>query len=281
MPAMQPSFAAVRERYLEELMEHEWYDVRTFGKKQRQEMTAPEYLVELLQHGHVTAVEMHSHTPRSDGLIVPERIGAWTQALYKKGYFRHEHLAVPLVVMVTDHDYIYTSSDLQAIAYEEGLTFLPSTEVSTEHGHVLYYGSHPEIVHTLDLSKPQLSVKPGGPEFFDMVQALDGGVAIPAHPYRETSLLRTLPGDEIAPMLVAVEILNGKTPADQNRAAIDYARQHGLRGVGGSDAHQMSRLYSYLTLFDGPIHTLDDLVIALRQGDYFPVHGEHLRFKEV
>ncbi len=74
--------------------------------------------------------------------------------------------------MVTDHDYIYTSSDLQAIAYEEGLTFLPSTEVSTEHGHVLYYGSHPEIVRTLELSKPQLSVKPGGPEFFDMVQSL-------------------------------------------------------------------------------------------------------------
>jgi hypothetical protein len=42
----------------------------------------------LLQQGHVTAVEMHSHTPRSDGLIEPERIGAWTHALYKKGYFR-------------------------------------------------------------------------------------------------------------------------------------------------------------------------------------------------
>jgi len=182
--------------------------------------------------------------------------------------------------MVTDHDYIYTSSDLQAIPHEEGLTFLPSTEVSTEHGHVLYYGAHPEIVHTFELSQPQLSVKPGGPEFFDMVQSLVGGVAIPAHPYRETSVLRTLPGDAVAPMLVAVEILNGKTPAEQNRAAIDYARQHGLRGVGGSDAHQISRLYSYLTLFDGPIRGLDDLVIALRQGDYFPVHGEHLRFKE-
>src|SRR2546430_14966013 len=101
MSAMQPSFAAVRERYLQELIEHEWYDVRTFGKKQRQEMTAPEYLVELLQHGHVTAVEMHSHTPRSDGLIVPERISAWTQALYKKGYFCHEHPPVPLVVVGT------------------------------------------------------------------------------------------------------------------------------------------------------------------------------------
>jgi hypothetical protein len=69
--------------------------------------------------------------------------------------------------------------------------------------------------------------------------------------------------------------------AAQNLLAIEYARQHGLRGVGGSDAHQMSRLYSYVTLFDSPIHTVADLVSALRDGDYFPVHGEHLRFKEV
>lgn len=279
MTAMPPRFAAVRERYIEELIEREWYDVRTFGPTRRQEMAPPGYLFELLQHGRVTAVEMHSHTPRSDGLIEPERIGAWTHALFKNGYFRHEHLAVPLVVMVTDHDYLYAHDDLQAVPYEEGLTFLPSTEVSTEHGHVLYYGAHPEIVHAFELSRPQLSVRPGGPEFFDMVQALEGGVAVPAHPYRQASVLRTLPGEEVAPRLVAVEMLNGKASAEQNRAAIDYARHHGLRGVGGSDAHQISRLYSYLTLFDGPIHSISDLVIALRQGDYFPVHGEHLRFK--
>lgn len=276
---MQPSFATVRERYLEDLLEHAWYDVRTFGKKQRQEMTPPGYLIELLQGGRVTAVEMHSHTPRSDGLIEPERIGAWTHALYKKGYFRYEHLAVPLVVVVTDHDYIYAREELQAIAYEDGLTLLSATEVSTEHGHVLYYGSHPEIVQTYALHRPQLSVKPSGIELFDLVRSL-GEVAVPAHPYRETSILWTLPGDAVAPKLLALEILNGKTPAEQNRAAIAYARQHGLRGTGGSDAHQMSRLYSYLTLFDGPIHTIDDLVLALRQGDYFPVHGEHLRFKD-
>jgi hypothetical protein len=41
----------------------------------------------------------------------------------------------------------------------------------------------------------------------------------------------------------------------------------------------MSRLYSYLTLFDGPIRSIDDLTSALRDGDFFPVHGEHLRFK--
>lgn len=274
---MHTGFAAVRQRYLEELIEREWYDARTFRKEQRQEMAPPGYLLELLRRGHVTAVEMHSHTPRSDGMIEPERIGAWTHALYRKGYFRHGHLAVPLVVMVTDHDYIYAHDDLQAIPYEEGLTFLPSTEVSTEHGHVLYYGSHPEIVSAYELSRPQLSVKPDGREFLDMVQALEGGVAIPAHPYRQTSVLRSLPGGEVAPRLVAVEILNGKSSAQQNRAAIDYASQHGLRGVGGSDAHQMSHLYSYLTLFDGPIHSIDDLVIALREGDYFPVHGEHLR----
>ena len=274
---MRPSFAAVRARYINELVEREWYDLRTFATGQRQAMTPPGYLLELLRGGHVTAVEMHSHTPRSDGLIEPERIVAWTRALYQEGYFRHAHLAVPLVVMVTDHDYLYASDDLQAIPCGEGLTLLPSTEVSTEHGHVLYYGSHPEIVHALDLHQPRLSVTPGGPEFLDMVRALEGGVAVPAHPFRQASVLRTLPGDAIASTLVAVEMLNGKARAEQNRAAIDYARRHGMRGIGGSDAHQVSRLYSCLTLFDGPIHSIEDLVIALRQGDYFPVHGAHLR----
>jgi hypothetical protein len=93
-------------------------------------------------------------------------------------------------------------------------------------------------------------------------------------------MLRELPADDLAPELVTLEILNGKTPADQNLMAIEYAKKHGIRGIGGSDAHQMSRLYAYLTLFDGPIHSVDDLIIALRDGDYFPVHGEHLRFKE-
>ena len=274
---MRRTFAAVRARYIEELMEREWYDVRTFRKEQRQQMTTPGYLLELLEDGHVTAVEMHSHTPRSDGMIDPQRIAAWTYALYREGYFRHDHRAVPLVVMVTDHDYLYARDDLQAIPCGEGLTVLPATEVSTEHGHVLYYGAHPEIVRALELHRPRLSVSPGGPEFFDMVHALDGGVAVPAHPYRQASVLRTLPGDAVASTVVAVEMLNGKTSAEQNRAAIDYATRHGLRGVGGSDAHQVSHLYSYLTLFDGPIHSLEDLVIALRQGDYFPVHGEHLR----
>jgi predicted metal-dependent phosphoesterase TrpH len=273
----RPTFAAVRARYIEELIERGWYDVRTLGNERRQEMTAPAYLLDLFQGGHVTAVEMHSHSLRSDGMIEPERIGAWTRARYQEGYFRHDHLAVPLVVMVTDHDYLYASDDLRAIPCGDGLTLLPATEVSTEHGHILYYGSHPEIVRALELHRPRPTVRLGGPEFFDMVDNLEGGVAVPAHPYRQASVLRTLPDDTVASTLVAVEMLNGKARAEENRAAIDYARRHGLRGIGGSDAHQVSRLYSYLTVFDGPIHSIEDLVIALRQGDYFPVHGGHLR----
>jgi predicted metal-dependent phosphoesterase TrpH len=274
---MRQSFAAVRARYVEEMVACQWYDVRTLRKTHRQEMTTPGYLRELLEDGHVTAVEMHSHTPRSDGMVEPERIRAWTHALYRDGYFRHRHGTVPLVVVVTDHDYLYAPEDLQAIPGGDGLILLPATEVSTEHGHVLYYGAHPEIVRALDLQRPRLSVTLGGPEFLDMVQTLEGGVAVPAHPYRQASVLRVLPSDTVAPALVAVETLNGKTSVEDNRAALDYARRHGLRGVGGSDAHQVSHLYSYLTLFDGPIRSIEDLVIALRQGDYFPVHGEHLR----
>ena len=276
---MPPSFAAVRERYLDDLVANKWYDVRTFGKKQRLALSPPDYLVELLRYTRVTAVEMHSHTPRSDGLIEPQRIAAWTNALFKKGYFRHERIEVPLAVVVTDHDYIYGCDELQTLSGESGLTFLAAAEVSTTHGHVLYYGSQDEIIASCDLRRPQLTVQPDGPAFLRQVAGLEGGVAVPAHPYRETSILRELPGDEVAPLIETMEILNGKTPADQNLSAIEFAAKHGLRGTGGSDAHQISRLYSYLTLFDGPICTLDDLILGLRQGDFFPVHGEHLRFK--
>jgi predicted metal-dependent phosphoesterase TrpH len=276
---MQPSFAAVRERYLDDLMANGWYDVRTFSKKQRRALRTPDYLLELFQSASVTAVEMHSHTPRSDGLIEPERIQSWTQALYKKGYFRYEHIDVPLVVMITDHDYIYDASQLKVISQETNLTFLSGTEVSTEHGHMLYYGSHPEVILTYELDRPQLTVKPESYEFLEMVRDLEAGVVFPSHPYRETSILHELPGDEVATRIDVLEVLNGKTPADQNLQALEYAKQHGIRGVGGSDAHQMSRLYSYVTLFDGPIHTVDDLLVALREGDFFPIHGEHLRFK--
>ena len=276
---MQASFATVRERYLEELIENGWYDVRTFSKKQRRELRAPQYLLELIQTTSVTAVEMHSHTPRSDGLIEPERIRSWTEALFKKGYFRYEHLSVPLVVMITDHDYIYDMGDLSEINRDDDLRFLSGTEVTTQHGHVLYYGSHPEVIKACELDQPQLSAQPDGFEFLDMVNDLEAGVAFPAHPFRETSMLRELPGEEVAPKLASLEILNGKTPADQNLMALEYAKQYGLRGMGGSDAHQMSRLYSYLTLFDGPIRSVADLTTALREGDFFPVHGEHLNFK--
>jgi predicted metal-dependent phosphoesterase TrpH len=273
-----PSFAAARERYGDELLEHAWYDPRTFQTGQRHTMTPPAYLVELCASGRVTAVEMHSHTPRSDGWVEPRDIAAWTHALHGRGYFRHGHLAVPLVVMLTDHDYLYASHDLAAIPYEAGLTFLPAAEVSTAHGHVLYYGDHPEVVHALELSRPGLARMPDALEFFEMVRAPGGGVAVPAHPYREGHVFRTLHDDGIAAAFCAVEVINAKTAAEQNRAAIQYARRHGLRGIAGSDAHQISRLFSYLTLFDGPIHTVADLVTALREGDYFPVHGEHLRF---
>ncbi|MGQ4810354.1 hypothetical protein NKDENANG_03812 [Candidatus Entotheonellaceae bacterium PAL068K] len=276
---MQTNFATVRQRYLDELVEQQWYDVRTFSKKQRRALQTPDYLLDLLASQTVTAVEMHSHTPRSDGLIEPERIISWTNALYKKGYFRHEHLSIPLVVMITDHDYIYEHGDLKGISNSDDLRFLTGTEVSTAHGHVLYYGSHPEIIYTYELDRPQLTVKPTGPEFLGMVKSLEAGIVFPSHPYRETSMLRELPPDELAPELVTLEVLNGKTPADQNLMAIEYAKKHGIRGVGGSDAHQMSRLYSYLTLFDGPIRSEADLITALRDGDFFPVHGEHLRFK--
>ena len=84
---MPPSFAAVRERYLDDLVANKWYDVRTFGKKQRQ--ASPTGLPSWNLSGNRRhAVEMHSpqSAPSSRatrGGAPASGIAAGTRALFK------------------------------------------------------------------------------------------------------------------------------------------------------------------------------------------------------
>ena len=80
-----------------------------------------------------------------------------------------------------------------------------------------------------------------------------------------------------------VALGKGILAADESHGTIEKRFQ--TFGVENSEEHR--RIYrqmfwhldSYGTLFDGSIHSIADLVVALRQGNYFPVHGEHLRLK--
>jgi acyl dehydratase len=74
-----------------------------------------------------------------------------------------------------------------------------------------------------------------------------------------------------------LETLNGGSNADENAKARALAQQHGLREVGGSDAHFVSAIGQCLTAFEEPVHSIGQLVEALRAGAFRPVTADEMR----
>ncbi|MGI8552603.1 MAG: PHP-associated domain-containing protein, partial [Dehalococcoidia bacterium] len=72
----------------------------------------------------------------------------------------------------------------------------------------------------------------------------------------------------------ALEVLNGGSSDVENARARALAEAHGIRAVGGSDAHFVSAIGSCLTAFRRPITSIQALVEELREGDYHPVRVE-------
>ena len=69
-------------------------------------------------------------------------------------------------------------------------------------------------------------------------------------------------------MVDAIETHNGQNKREANRAAMELARDMGLPGTGGSDAHQVSHLGACVTVFSEDISTEDDLIRQLRAGSF-------------
>ena len=65
-----------------------------------------------------------------------------------------------------------------------------------------------------------------------------------------------------------IETLNGGSRGTENEDAIALAEQGGYRGIGGSDAHIVSHIGRCATRFARDVRDEEDLVRALREGDY-------------
>src|ERR671930_593 len=181
--------------------------------------------------------DLHSHTDRSDGSDSPQDVAAFAAALGLD------------VLAVTDHDTLegaFRAAD--HCAASGGPEVVIGEEVTSRDGHII------------GLFLERL-VEPGMPAG-DTVQAIhdQGGVAIAAHPFWHTAERRGRPPHGVGVAALrevgfdAVEVRNGGvTPsmAAANRTARAAARDLGLVGVGGSDAHIREALGCSLTLFAG------------------------------
>lgn len=75
----------------------------------------------------------------------------------------------------------------------------------------------------------------GAQDFIDLVREKDG-FCVSCHPFRSNNRglrehLRDVHG------LDGVEVLNGSTPLEENRTALRFCRELGLKAIGASDAH--------------------------------------------
>jgi predicted metal-dependent phosphoesterase TrpH len=152
---------------------------------------------------------------------------------------------------VTDHNSVRGIRDAEAAAGRD-LVIIPATEVSTRSGHVLAYGVRREIPRDLSVA-----------ETVERIVAL-GGVAVAAHPYRFWSGLGE-PAVFEAPF-PALETCNSRTLRRGNARAAETARERKVGQTGGSDSHFLDEVARAVTVVNGGVLGVDDVLQALGQG---------------
>jgi hypothetical protein len=200
-------------------------------------------------------IDLHVHTVfGGDSIIRPDEVVS-----------RSRQVGLD-AVCITEHHSYFLSNPLKKIAAETGFPIFQGLEYRAREGHLLVYG--------LRVDQEDLPSRMPMQWTIDWVQG-QGGAAIPAHPFQQWSVTG-FPGHQVLDMknLLALETLNGSLTFPENRQAINAARQLGVNGTGGSDAHGplvMGRAY---TAFPERIRTEEELVAALRKGDYISAWNE-------
>ena len=184
--------------------------------------------------------DLHIHTVySSDSLIQPKTLVDMLSA--------HSFIKV---AAVTDHDSVRgCKATVELASAYPDILIIPGVEISTQHGDLLVLGTE------------ELPPKPWSPEaVVDYAKGI-GAVTVVAHPFREygmRDLARNYKFD-------AVEVLNGNSSAAENNEAKALARSMGLPGTAGSDAHQVSELFSVNTKIDASL-SVEDVLKAIKRG---------------
>jgi predicted metal-dependent phosphoesterase TrpH len=192
--------------------------------------------------------DLHIHTLASDGTSSVEEILAAVEA---RGDLD--------VVAITDHDRIDAALAAQALARERGAPFevIVGEEVTTLGGHLLALFIRERI-------PPLRSLR----ATIGLVHE-QGGLAVPAHPLVPYPLcaqgwvLRRLLRD--GDPRVRPDGLETFNPTmlgrPWHRRVVAFAAEHGLAGLGNSDAHHVSAIGAGWTTFPG--RTAEDLRTAI------------------
>lgn len=190
-------------------------------------------------------IDMHTHTSvySTDSNLLPHEALARAAERGLDG------------VVLTEHDVVWPADRAARLSEQVGILVLPAVEVTTELGHILVYGLT-ELIPRITDSKRLRAL-------CDEQQAL----MYLAHPARDPGLRVPRAAMEL---FDGVEGLNGCDGPLQNQSASSRGRSRPLPPIGGSDSHALHEVGTAATEFGANIETLQDLIAALRSGDYRP-----------
>lgn len=211
-------------------------------------------------------VDLHVHTKlSSDSNVAPEQ---YFEAIAKN--------PTPLgAICFTEHRRFPDDAEIDR-SYAElserfGVRIFKGVEADTNLGHLLIFGITREFRRRFDLDSRMLRAE----QVIEVVHG-EGGIAIPAHPFRDSGYGARLDGllAKVGPALSAIEAINGQNSHDQNAEALATAEKLGLTPLAGSDAH-FSTANWFLTCateLDREVATVEDLCVELRAGRARPFH---------
>ena len=137
-------------------------------------------------------------------------------------------------ICITDHDSMGLRERAEAYSREIGYPIFVGVEFFSLWGDITAWGID-------GIPDQRVSAQ----DFIDLVREKDG-FCVSCHPFRSNNRglrehLRDVHG------LDGVEVLNGSTPLEENRTALRFCRELGLKAIGASDAHVPEQVGKYVT----------------------------------
>jgi hypothetical protein len=185
-------------------------------------------------------VDLHVHTTYSfDSSIQPKTI---VEQLYAHPFIK--------AVAITDHNRVegYHKVKQLASAYPD-ILIIPGVEIATVEGDVIILGT------------AELLPQPWTVENVIEFAKERGSLVVVVHPYRAYGLGDLAKNYDVD----AIEVLNGALPAQLNKMAESLAKEMGLPGVAGSDAHNVNELWSVYTEVQAS-SDVDEVLKAIKKG---------------
>ena len=168
-------------------------------------------------------------------------------------------------ICLTEHQVLWDPADVDKLAREAGIKIFRGNEFTTNQGDVLVFGFYEDIKELMMIQELRETVQKAG------------GYMIAAHPFRGfktfgigqlNMTVAQASKRKVFEFVDAVEIGNGKLSPDENDMARKVAQKLNLPGTGGSDAHRIDELATWVTVFEENIENEQGLLQELHAGRF-------------